>query len=156
MTTLAVNPLPFQYLVRGDTVAELEGQLLATTIELRDRELEDFLGQLDQKASSGVPGPVGPQGPIGPTGPAGSTGSTGPPGATGPQGPTGATGSQGPTGPQGAPGVVQAVVAGANITVDPTDPTRPIVAVAAALVNRIAALESQLAALRVGYGGSPI
>ncbi len=90
----------------------------------------------------GPPGPQGPQGPIGPTGatgPQGATGSTGPAGpqgtqgptgatgAQGPKGDTGATGSQGPTGPQGAPGVVQSVVAGANVTVDSTNPAAPIV-----------------------------
>lgn len=102
-------------------------------------------------ADSTVPGPAGPTGPRGPagadgadgaTGPQGpqglkgDTGNTGPQGATGPQGPqgikgdTGDTGPAGPTGPTGATGpagVVQAIVAGTNVTVDSTDPANPIV-----------------------------
>lgn len=39
----------------------------------------------------------------------------------------GSPGPQGPTGPQGDPGVVQSIVAGANVTVDSTDPTNPVV-----------------------------
>jgi hypothetical protein len=109
--TLPVNLLPFQYLVRGDNICHLTDTPLGAAIEQRDRELEDFLGQLDNKASNGVPGPPGPQGPVGSTGPPGATGPTGPastvpgpPGATGPTGPTGATGSQGPKGDTGATG----------------------------------------------------
>lgn len=71
----------------------------------------------------------GPQGPPGPQGPQGAIG------PAGPTGPAGATGSQGPQGATGAPGVVQAVVAGANITVNNTDPTRPVVASTAAGVT---------------------
>jgi len=43
------------------------------------------------------------------------------------QGPQGIQGIPGPDGPQGDPGVVQAVVAGTNITVDATDPANPVV-----------------------------
>jgi hypothetical protein len=39
----------------------------------------------------------------------------------------GGQGEQGPPGPPGPPGVVQAIVAGANVTVDSTDPANPIV-----------------------------
>ena len=46
-------------------------------------------------------------------------------GATGAQGPKGDTGAQGI---QGIPGVVQEITAGANITVDNTDPQRPVIA----------------------------
>ncbi len=114
-------------------------------------------GNGDPSWAEGTPGPTGPQGPAGPPGqtgvqgPTGAQGVPGTPGATGPEGPqgvkgdkgdpgtTGATGSQGPqgvqgpkgdtgtTGPQGAPGVVQAVVAGTNVTVDSTNPAAPIV-----------------------------
>lgn len=87
-----LNPLVFQYLIRGNRLADLNGQMLAAAVDQRDRDLEDYLGQLDKKASSGVPGPPGPTGPVGP------------PGATGTQGPPGATGSQGPAGPQGPAG----------------------------------------------------
>jgi hypothetical protein len=81
-------------------------------------------------AASTVPGPQGPQGVKGDTGNTGATGSQGPQGttgATGSQGPIGNTGPQGPTGATGAAGVVQAVVAGTNITVNNADPTRPVV-----------------------------
>jgi hypothetical protein len=129
-----LNPLVFQYAVRGNRLADLSGQMLAAATEQRDRDLEDYLGNLDRKASSGVPGPPGPQGPVGPTGPPGATGPQGPQGATGAQGPkgdTGATGAQGPAGSPGAPGVVQAVVAGTNVTVNNTDPARPVVSATA-------------------------
>lgn len=120
---MKLNPLSFQYSIRGDHLAESSGQELAATHEDRDRELEDYLGEL--ASSGGTPGPAGPQGPVGPIGPSGATG---PPGAAstvpGPPGPTGTTGAQGP---QGAAGVVQAVVAGTNIAVNNTDPTRPVV-----------------------------
>lgn len=66
-------------------------------------------------------------GPTGATGPVGPTGATGPTGGTGSQGPQGTQGPTGSTGAAGAPGVVQAVVAGANIIVDSTNPARPIV-----------------------------
>ena len=49
-------------------------------------------------------------------------------GATGATGSTGATGATGATGSAGANGRVLNVVAGANITVDATDPANPIVA----------------------------
>jgi len=147
-----INPLPFQYGLRGKNLAEDRGQMLAAAHEIRDRELEDFLGVVYDLAGTGVPGPEGPPGPVGPPGAqgppgadstvpgpqgpqgpkgdTGATGSQGPPGATGSQGPAGAQGPKGDTGsqgPTGAPGVVQAVVAGTNVTVDSTDPTRPIV-----------------------------
>lgn len=95
-------------------------------------------------AASTVPGPTGPQGPQGVQGVKGDTGNTG---AQGPAGATGATGSQGPqgvkgdkgdpgaTGAQGAPGVVQAVVAGTNVTVNNTDPARPVVSAAGAALT---------------------
>lgn len=54
----------------------------------------------------------------------GVRGSPGPVGSTGPQGPQG---DEGPQGPAGDAGVVQAVVAGAGIDVDATDPANPIV-----------------------------
>lgn len=65
------------------------------------------------------PGDTGPQGPEGPTG------ATGPQGATGATGPEGPQGVKGDTGATGAPGVVQSVVAGANVTVDSSDPANP-------------------------------
>lgn len=79
--------------------------------------------------ASTVPGPQGPQGPTGPTG-ADSTvpGPQGPAGATGTTGATGSQGIQGPQGATGAAGVVQAVVAGANVTVNSTNPAQPVVA----------------------------
>ena len=52
-------------------------------------------------------------------------GATGATGATGAVGATGATGAQGS---KGDPGVVQEITAGANITVDNTDPQRPVIA----------------------------
>ena len=88
-------------------------------------------GDGDPEWAQGTPGPPGPQGATGAPGPSGSPGAAGPAGPEGDPGPTGAKGDQGDPGAQGvqgAPGVVQAVVAGANITVDSTDPTRPIVA----------------------------
>jgi hypothetical protein len=84
-----------------------------------------------------VPGPQGPQGAqgikgdpgnTGATGSQGPTGNTGSQGPQGVQGPIGNTGPQGSTGATGPAGVVQAVVAGANITVNNTDPTRPVIA----------------------------
>jgi len=85
----------------------------------------------------GIQGPPGAKGDPGATGPKGDKGDTGaastvpgPPGATGPQGIQGVKGDKGDpgnTGAQGAPGVVQAVVAGTNVTVDSTDPARPVV-----------------------------
>lgn len=47
----------------------------------------------------------------------------------------GSPGPQGPTGPQGDPGVVQSIVAGANVTVDSTDPTNPVVSSAAGVTD---------------------
>ena len=44
------------------------------------------------------------------------------------QGATGATGATGEKGDTGEPGVVQEIIAGANITVDNTDPQRPVIA----------------------------
>ena len=64
---------------------------------------------------------VGPEGPEGPQGPQGPQGDEGP---EGPQGDPGATGDQGP---QGDPGVVQSIVAGDGIAVDPTDPANPVI-----------------------------
>jgi hypothetical protein len=70
-----LNPLTFQYLVRGNRLAELSGQMLAAAHEQRDRELEDYLGGLGSGGGGGgTVGPPGPQGPAGPTGPAGPNG----------------------------------------------------------------------------------
>lgn len=55
----------------------------------------------------------------------GATGATGATGAKGAKGDTGATGA---TGAKGDPGVVQKITAGANITVDNSDPQRPVIA----------------------------
>jgi len=41
-----LNALPFQYGLRGRHLAEDHGQILAAAHETRDRDLEDFLGQL--------------------------------------------------------------------------------------------------------------
>lgn len=41
-----LNTLPFQYLLRGNRLAALNGQMLAAAHEERDRELEDYLGEL--------------------------------------------------------------------------------------------------------------
>jgi hypothetical protein len=141
-----VNTLPFQYSIRGDHLAESSGEELAATHEDRDRELEDYLGELASAADSGTPGPAGPQGPVGATGPPGPTGATGSQGPQGSQGATGATGSQGPPGATGAAGVVQAVVAGTNITVNNTDPTRPIVS------STVPARPTNVAWGIIGYG----
>jgi len=109
-------------------------------------------GPSGPQGAQGVQGPIGPTGPTGPTGadstvpgPAGPKGDKGDTGAQGPQGVKGDTGAQGVQGIQGAQGpqgvkgdtgatgatgpagVVQAVVAGTNVTVDSTDPARPIV-----------------------------
>lgn len=48
------------------------------------------------------------------------------------QGPIGPQGDPGDPGPQGDPGLVQAVIAGDNITVDSTDPANPIVSAGSA------------------------
>lgn len=69
-----------------------------------------------------------PTGPRGPMGDAGADGAPGPQGAPGVDGTDGAPGLDGAPGQDGAPGVVQAIVAGANVTVDATDPANPIVA----------------------------
>ena len=58
----------------------------------------------------------------------GATGATGATGAQGIQGIQGATGATGAQGPKGDTGVVQEITAGANITVDNTDPQRPVIA----------------------------
>jgi hypothetical protein len=70
---MKLNPLPFEYPLRGDHLAEISGQELAGAHEDRDRELEDFLGRLDAKiATSTTTGTdevwVGPDDPI-PTNP---------------------------------------------------------------------------------------
>lgn len=70
----------------------------------------------------------GPPGATGDTGPAGADGDPGPPGNDGADGQDGAPGQDGADGADGAPGVVQSIVAGANVTVDDTDPANPIVA----------------------------
>jgi hypothetical protein len=41
-----LNQLPFQYTLRGDHLARLDGQMLAEAHEQRDRDLEDYLGEL--------------------------------------------------------------------------------------------------------------
>ena len=82
----------------------------------------------------GPAGPPGPQGPKGDTGAQGVPGTPGTPGAQGPKGDKGDTGSQGTPGAPGAPGVVQAVVAGANVTVDSSNPAWPVVAGAAGIL----------------------
>jgi len=43
----AVNPLPFQYLIRGFSLHRLDGTAQAEALEQRDAELEDYLGRLD-------------------------------------------------------------------------------------------------------------
>ena len=80
-------------------------------------------------AGQPAPGPEGPQGPKGDTGEQGHRRHrhTGIQGATGPAGPKGNPGDVGPQGPAEADGVVQSIVAGANVTVDATDPANPIV-----------------------------
>lgn len=70
----------------------------------------------------------GEQGPVGPEGPQGDIGPTGPQGPQGDPGPKGDTGDQGPPGDDGADGLIVEVVAGSNITVDNTDPARPVIA----------------------------
>ena len=62
-----LNPLVFQYGLRGTRLADLHGQMLAIAFEDRDRQLEDYLGTI------GATGPTGPVGPAGPAGPAGPT-----------------------------------------------------------------------------------
>jgi len=55
------NTLPFQYLLRGDRLAQLDGQMLAATHEQRDRDLEDHLGNLPRLVAVGAlqtPNPV--------------------------------------------------------------------------------------------------
>lgn len=70
-----------------------------------------------------------------------ATGATGPRGATGPTGTTGAQGIQGvtgPTGPIGATGAgVASITAGANIGVDNTLPTAPVVRLLAPLTSTL-------------------
>jgi hypothetical protein len=93
---------------------------------------EGFVGTEVEWLASLV-GPEGPEGPQGIQGLKGDTGDTGPQGIQGiqgdpgPQGIQGEVGPAGATGPQGDPGVVQAIVAGTNVTVDSTDPANPIV-----------------------------
>ena len=99
---------------------------------------------------SGSPGSTGPPGPQGQQGFQGEQGEPGTPGAkgdkgdvgdTGPAGPQGVKGDVGPTGATGPPGVqgpsgtVQEVVAGSNIQVNNTDPTRPVVSAIAGAVQ---------------------
>lgn len=91
-------------------------------------------GPQGPQGETGPTGPTGPQGETGPQGPQGEQGiqgETGPQGDTGPQGPQGVkgdTGDQGPPGADGADGLIVEVVAGSNITVDNTDPARPVIA----------------------------
>lgn len=61
------------------------------------------------------------------TGARGPQGPAGAPGTPGTQGPQGVPGTPGTPGAPGTPGVVQAIVAGSNITVDDTDPANPVV-----------------------------
>lgn len=119
---------------------------------------------------SGTPGATGSQGPQGPqgdTGPAGAPSTV--PGPTGPQGATGATGSQGPQGTAGTPGATGAtgpgVAAGGTTNqvlyklsatdyatawrlLAAADVGAPTQAAFDALTNRVATLESQVAALQ--------
>jgi uncharacterized protein YceH (UPF0502 family) len=44
-----VNPLSFQFLIRGTRLAELDGQMEAAAIEQRDRDLEDYIGRLEAR-----------------------------------------------------------------------------------------------------------
>ena len=99
-------------------------------------------GPAGPTGATGTQGPKGDQGVQGPTGPTGATGATGAdstvPGPPGPQGDPGSQGIQGPQGIQGVagtPGVVQAVVAGTNVTVDSTNPAAPIVSATGGGVN---------------------
>lgn len=126
---MSLNTLPFQYALRAAAISRLPAQAKDMAQEARDRELEDFLGGL-QTGGGGDPGPPGPTGPTGATGPPGPQGPTG--AASTVPGPKGDKGDTGSTGAQGAPGVVQAVVAGTNIAVNNTDPTRPVVSATAA------------------------
>lgn len=50
-------------------------------------------------------------------------------GAQGPVGPAGPAGTNGTNGSDGAPGVVQSIVAGANVSVNSSDPANPVVSV---------------------------
>lgn len=79
----------------------------------------------------GVQGPTGPQGPQGAVGPTGATGPQGEQGPQGIQGEQGEQGIQGEQGPAGNDGVIQSIVAGANVTVDNTDPANPVISAAA-------------------------
>lgn len=92
--------------------------------------------------SAGAPGAAGPQGP---------KGDTGDTGAAGPQGPAGAPGVAGPVGPQGSTGA-----AGAAGPQGPQGPQGPVGAQAdrTALLNQIAALQAEVAALKALVGGA--
>lgn len=41
-----INPLPFEYLIRGAALEHLRSSAHAQAIEARDTELEDYLGRL--------------------------------------------------------------------------------------------------------------
>lgn len=66
------------------------------------------------------------------------TGRRGPQGQDGADGPPGPTGDPGPQGVPGQDGVVQSIVAGTNVTVDPSDPANPIVSASAGIESVVA------------------
>jgi hypothetical protein len=47
---MARNPLPFQFLVRGNSMQYLDGHDQAAAVESRDVDLEDYLGRLQPGA----------------------------------------------------------------------------------------------------------
>jgi hypothetical protein len=51
------NDLPFQYMMRGQQMQYLDGDMLAHAIDQRDRDLEDFLGMLLKRIADLEAGP---------------------------------------------------------------------------------------------------
>lgn len=80
------------------------------------------------KGDQGIQGIQGIQGLKGDKGDKGDTGLTGSQGVKGDTGLTGAAGTNGLDGEDGEDGVIQALIAGANITIDNTNPANPIIA----------------------------
>jgi hypothetical protein len=90
--------------------------------------------------ATGPTGPPGPQGPAGATGPPGANSTVpGPVGPTGAPGVDGEDGTDGVDGATGPPGTVQAVIAGANVAVNSTNPAYPVVSasLAGAVIDEV-------------------
>lgn len=116
----------FQLAGRFNTIQELiaahpQGQPGQAWAVGTDTDNTVYLWDVDQESWVDI-GPI--QGPIGPQGIQGPRGIQGEIGLTGAQG---IPGERGEKGDQGEPGKVQEIVAGENVTVDSSDPARPVI-----------------------------